>query len=80
MTNNDMVLASDVKEVTSTSLPTVEPRHMTKEAMQKDFDYMMAQKMTQALLDGSLITQGEFDKISAKNREKFSPYMAELLP
>jgi len=48
MTNNNMASANNVIEVTSTSLPTAEPRHMTKEAMQKDFDYMMAQKMTQA--------------------------------
>jgi len=80
MTNNNMASANNVIEVTSTSLPTAEPRHMTKEAMQKDFDYMMAQKMTQALLDSGLITQGEFDEISAKNKKKFSPYMAELLP
>jgi predicted transcriptional regulator len=79
MTNNDTVLASNVKEVTSTSLPTVEPRHMTKEAMQKDFDYMMAQKMTQALLENGLITNDEFDKITAKNKERFSPFMAELM-
>ena len=80
MTNSNIAQEGTVKEVTPSSLPMVEPRHMTKEAMQKDFDYMMAQKMTQALLDNGLITRSEFDKISAINREKFSPYMAELLP
>ena len=78
--NTDIDQVHNVKKVTADSLPKINPRCMTKEAMQEDFDYMMAQKMTQALLDGSLITQSEFDKISAKNREKFSPYMAELLP
>lgn len=68
-----------VKQITSSSLPSVSARRMTAEAMQKDFDYMMAQKMTQALLDSGLIAQCEFDKIFAKNREKFSPYMAELM-
>lgn len=68
-----------VMEVTSSSLPTVEPRHMTMEAMQKDFDYMMAQKITQALLDEGLITAGEFDKITAMNGETFSPYLAEIM-
>ena len=70
---------TQVKEVKASSLPRIEPRRMTEEAMQKDFDYMMAQKLTQALLDNALITLGEFDKISAKNREKFYPYMPELL-
>ena len=70
---------TQVKEVKASSLPRIKPRRMTEEAMQKDFDYMMAQKLTQALLDNALITRGEFDKISAKNREKFYPYMPELL-
>ena len=47
--------------------------------MQEDFDYMMAQKMTQALLENGLITNDEFDKITAKNKERFSPFMAELM-
>jgi hypothetical protein len=68
-----------VMEVTSASLPAVEPRHMTMEAMQKDFDYMIAQKITQALLDEGLITAGEFDKITDMNGETFSPYLAEIM-
>ena len=70
---------NNVKEVTADTLPKAEPRRMTPEAMQKDFDYMMAQKMTQSLLDQGRIKRCEFYKISAKNREKFSPYMSEIL-
>ncbi len=32
------------------------------------------------LLDKGLITPGEFDKIMAKNREKFSPAIAKIMP
>ena len=31
------------------------------------------------LLEKSLITQSEFDKIMAKNRIKFSPFLAEIM-
>ena len=55
------------------------PRQMTLEAMQADFEYRMAQKLTKKLLDKGLISEGEFDKISALNREKFSPFLPELL-
>jgi len=79
MMSADMDQINNVKKVTADSLPKINPRCMTKEAMQKDFDYMMAQKMTQALLNNGLITNEEFDKITAKNEEKFSPFMAELM-
>lgn len=75
----DSVPASNVTEVTSGSLPKVEARHMTMEAMQKDFDYLMAQKMTKALLDNGFISIEEFDLLSKNNRSTFSPYLAELL-
>ena len=77
--NTDIDQVHNVKKVTADSLPKINPRYMTKEAMQEDFDYMMAQKMTQALLENGLITNDEFDKITAKNKERFSPFMAELM-
>ena len=62
------------------SLATATPaRRMTMEAMQADFEYRMAQKITKKLLDQGLISLCEYDKISALNREKFSPFMPELL-
>lgn len=57
----------------------VAPRRMTHEAMQKDFEYEMAQKMTKNLLDEGLISIDEYDRISALNREKFSPFYADLM-
>lgn len=57
----------------------VAPRRMTQEAMQKDFEYEMAQKMTKNLLDEGLISIDEYDRISALNREKFSPFYADLM-
>lgn len=54
-------------------------RKMTKDAMEKDFEYRMAQRFIKKLLDDGLISLCEYDKISALNREKFCPFMAELI-
>ena len=44
----------------------VPPRRMTKEAMQKDFEYEMAQKITKNLLEQGLISIDEYDRIVAR--------------
>ena len=54
-------------------------RKMTMEAMQADYEYRMAQRFIKKLLDDGLISLCEYDKISALNREKFCPFMAELI-
>ena len=66
----------------SKNVPVATPvpdRAMTKEAMQKDFDYEMAQKITKNLLDEGLISIDEYDRISALNAQKFSPFYGDLM-
>lgn len=57
----------------------VAPRRMTLDAMQKDFEYEMAQKLTKSLLDQGIISIDEYDRISALNAQKFSPFYADLM-
>lgn len=52
----------------------------TDDDMRREFAYIVAGQITQKLLDKGLITPGEFDKIMAKNREKFSPAIAKIMP
>ena len=52
----------------------------TDDDMRREFAYIAAGQITQKLLDKGLITPGEFDKIMAKNREKFSPAIAKIMP
>ena len=54
-------------------------RKMTMETMKKDFEFRMAQRFIKKLLDDGLISLCEYDKISALNREKLCPFMAELI-
>lgn len=57
----------------------VAPRRMTLDAMQKDFEYEMAQKLTKSLMDQGLISIEEYDRISTLNREKFYPFYGDLM-
>lgn len=61
-----MVDLEVVKMQVSKNIPiadSVPARTMTKEAIQKDFDYEMAQKITRNLLDEGLISIDEYDRI-----------------
>ena len=52
----------------------------TQEMLQSEFDYYMAQKLLEKLREAELISEGELDKITAKNRQSFSPYLARIMP
>ena len=51
----------------------------TNEEMQNEYNYLLAEQMTRKLLDRGLISVDEFDKIMAKNRRSFSPFISKIL-
>ena len=53
---------------------------MTDAELQKEYDYYMAQKWLESLLDKGQISVDEFNKITEKNRQSFSPSLAEIMP
>lgn len=59
---------------------TFERKPFTDEKLQREFDYYMAQKLLEKLREADLISDGELDKITAKNRQSFSPYLAQIMP
>ena len=48
--------------------------------MQHEYDDFLAGPLTGKLLDEGLISADEYEKIMAKNRETFSPFIARILP
>lgn len=40
----------------------------------------MAQKILKSMLEKGLVSADEFNKITMKNREIFSPYLADIMP
>lgn len=53
---------------------------MTEEQLCSDYKYCMAQKVIKKMLDKGLISVYEFNKISERNRQTFSPYLSEIMP
>lgn len=52
----------------------------TTEELEKEYDYYMAQKLLEKMLGTGLISVDEFNKITAKNRQTFSPFLSEIMP
>ena len=52
----------------------------TTEELQREYDYYMAQKLLEKMLGEGFISIDEFNKITAKNRQTFSPFLSEIMP
>ncbi|SUY47688.1 Uncharacterised protein [Clostridium putrefaciens] len=52
----------------------------TQEELQREYDYILAQKILKSILEKGLISVDEFNKITELNRKTFSPYLAEIMP
>lgn len=66
-----MITAPD-KHPQTAAIPT--------DALQRDFDYFRAQSVLTEMLREGLISQAEFNKITALNRDTFYPFWAEIMP
>ena len=44
--------------------------------LQNEYNYILAENFTKKMLEKGLVSEGEFNKIMAKNRESFSPFFA----
>ncbi len=53
---------------------------MTEESLQNEFDYIVAQRILQNMLEIGLISLAEFNKIKALNQEKFSLELTSIMP
>lgn len=53
---------------------------VAQEQLRREVDYVRAQQILESMLDKRLISLSEFDKITALNRESFSPMLAGIMP
>ena len=60
----------------STDTPS---RKMTQEAMQRDFDYRIADNLMQMLLYKGLITEAEYERISNLSAKDFHPFFEGIM-
>lgn len=61
-------------------ITNVQSGYFTHERIQGDLDYLRAQTIAKKMLDDGLISVAEFNKLTAINRETFSPLFAEIMP
>ena len=52
---------------------------ITDEQLFNDYAYIMVQKQAEMLRDNRLLSVDEFNNLSALNREKFCPFMSEVM-
>ena len=57
-----------------------EKKPVSQEQLQREYEYVLAQKIVESLLKNNLITVDEFNKITALNRKSFSPALAQIMP
>ena len=51
----------------------------SQEQLQREFNYLQAERITKKLLEKGLITIVEYDRIMGENRRVFSPFLATVL-
>lgn len=61
------------------SLPFVNETNITDEQLKQDCCYHMAHRILKSILEKGLVSADEFNKITMKNREIFSPYLEEIM-
>jgi hypothetical protein len=59
---------------------SIELKRVSQEQIQREFDYFQAEKLLRKMLEKGLITEVEFNKIDALNRQAFSPFLVEIMP
>ena len=52
----------------------------TTEELEQEYDYYMAQKLLEKMLGTGLISVNEFNRITEKNRQTFSPFLSGIMP
>ena len=57
-----------------------EKKPVPQEQLQREVDYIRAQRILDSMLQGGLISLSEFNKIPALNRKSFSPALAQIMP
>lgn len=71
-----------ITKITDKQDPLAIPKKtpLSTKKLQREFDYYRAEKMLRKMLGKGLITEVEFNKIDALNRQTFSPFLAEIMP
>ena len=63
------------------SMPgSTSPKPIQQSDIEQDYDFLLAQKVSEQMMKLGLISLSEFNKITALNRKSFSPALAQIMP
>lgn len=68
------------KIMNESELPTNTAKVFNEEELKKEYNYYLAQQLLNKLFESGMISEDEFNKITQKKRQTFSPYLAEIMP
>lgn len=70
-----------MQENITTSIPvSAAPKPIQQADIEQDYNFFQAQKVAENMLELGFISLSEFNKLSLKNRETFSPFWVEIMP
>ncbi|HIG0359634.1 TPA: SHOCT domain-containing protein [Clostridium sporogenes] len=70
----------EVQKIENFKIPNAVAHEITQDELQREFDYYRAQKVLETMFLFGMISVDEFNKISERNRQTFSPYLSEIMP
>lgn len=69
-----MKVTDTIPEITSEKKP------ISQDQLQREYDYIRAQKILENLVQKGLISELEFNKATKLNRQSFTPALAQIMP
>ena len=70
-----------MQENITTSIPvSAAPKPIQQADIEQDYNFFQAQKVAENMLELGIISLSEFNKLSLKNRERFSPFWVVIMP
>lgn len=67
------------ENITTTIPVSAAPKPIQQADIEQDYNFFQAQKVAENMLELGLISLSEFNKLSLKNRETFSPFWVEIM-
>lgn len=69
----------EVQRFENFQIPNAVAHNITQDELQREFNYYKARKVLETMFMFGMISLDEFNKITEKNRQTFSPFLSEIM-
>lgn len=69
----------ELQKIETGNMPKPETSPITQEELQREFDYLLAERFTKRMLKEGLISDEEYTSIRNKNKTNFTPFLSAIL-